>query len=161
MLMFTGSVEVIPDSVSQSSTWGGKSREAEAAIDGDLATNSHTQCVWDTDLWYRMKFDAVYCFSEVVIMQSHLSEQNAKRMQDTNVVVVNSGTEAESLCGILEVSSVYTQEGQTYSISCDRACGDKVKLTLRHDRSQYKIEGCIHMIEIKAYPWDPSTGSKY
>ena len=92
-------------------------------------------------------------------MQSHLSEWNAKRMQDTNVLVVNSETKAESLCGILDVSSVHTQEGQTYSISCGGACGDGVKLKLRHDRSKYKYRGCVHMIEITAYGRpNPFTG---
>ena len=51
---------------------------AELAIDGDVQTFSHTDCAWDTDLWYKMKFDAVYCFTEVIVVQSNWN--NAERM---------------------------------------------------------------------------------
>ena len=139
-------------SVSQSTTltWNGTVLNAERAIDGDLTTVSHTNCSWNTDLWYKMKFDAVFCFSDVVIMQSHW-HQTAYRMDDTGVFVVDSDTREESLCGVLKVSDVMTIEGQTYRIPCDLKCGDEVKLTVRHDNGKYDNPACIHMKEIKAY----------
>ena len=97
-----------------------------------------------------MKFDDVFCFSDVVIINS---EQNihAYRMDDTKVLVVNSDTGDESLCGVLKVSDVLTIEGQTYRIPCDLKCGDEVKLTLRHESKPV----CIHIWEITAF----QTGS--
>ena len=144
----SGRSQVRPSSVSQSSErfeW-----KAELAIDGDQETKSHTICNWDTDLWYKMKFDAVYCFSDVVIIQSY-QDRNAYRMDDTEVFVVNTKTGTESLCGVLKVSDVLTIEGQTYRIPCDLKCGDEVKLTIRHDKDKYHIDACIHMREIKAF----------
>ena len=138
-------------SVSQSSTitYGGHHLVANRAIDGNMETKSHTKCAWNTDLWYKMDFDDVYCLSEVVIFQSHTESWNAYRMQDTKVFTVNSNTGVESLCGILKVREDWTLEGQTYRIPCN-SCGDGIKLTLRHSRSDYDHDGCIHMKEIKA-----------
>ena len=99
---------VRPSTVSQISTYD--SRKAEYAVDGDLSTYTHTKCLWDTSVWYKMKFDAIYCFSEVVIMQSHLS-YSAFRMDDMKVLVVNNGERTESLCGFLRVKDVRTIEG--------------------------------------------------
>ena len=137
-----------PVSVSQINTYS--IATAEMAIDGDLTTKSNTKQAWDTDLWYKMRFDAVRCFSEVVIVQAHLNSK-ANRMNDTKVFVVNTNTGTESLCGILKASTDLTIEGQTYRIPCNLKCGDEVRLTVRHDRGTYDIEACIHMIEIKAF----------
>ena len=102
-------------------------------------------------MWYKMQFDAIYCFSEVVIIQSHMS-YSAFRMDDMRVLVVNNGERTESLCGVLKVRDVRTIEGQTYRIPCNLKCGDEVKLTVRHDRnSGYDINACIHMSQITAY----------
>ena len=120
---------------------------AERAIDGDRTTKSHSKCVWDSDVWYKMKFDAVYCFSEIDIIQSHLNE-NAYRMDDAKLLAVDSKTGTESLCGVIKVSDVLTIEGQTYRIPCDLKCGDEVKLTVRHDMGKYDRAACIHMTEI-------------
>ena len=157
MLMITGRLNVVPVSVSQISNWGGDAYNPESALDGDLETMSHTDCALDTDLWYKMNFDTVYCFSEVVILQSHW-DWNARRMQGTKVMVVDRGTGAESLCGVLDVSSVHTQAGQTYRIPCDGKCGDEVELRLRHNTGQYQdgLLPCIHMREIEAF-----IGGKY
>ena len=97
-----------------------------------------------------MKFDAIHCFSEIVIMNDKLNE-NAYRMQDLKVFVVNTKTGTESLCGVLKMREVWTVEGQTYKISCDLKCGNEVKLTVRHNSGEYNNLACIHMSEIKAY----------
>ena len=140
------SVQIMgPVSVTQSSMY--KDAVADRAIDGDMETTSHTDCAWDTDLWYKMEFDAVYCLSEIVIFQSHLNH-NVKRMQNLKIFVGNRTTNTESLCGTLNVGDDFTLEGQTYRIPCD-ACGDQVKLSLRHDTGSDGMEGCIHMREIR------------
>ena len=97
-----------------------------------------------------MTFDDIYCFSKVVIVQSKTNEM-ADRMDGTDVFVVNTETEAKSLCGVLKVGSGTTIESQTYTIPCDQKCGNEVKLTLRHDKGNYNIEACIHMKEITAF----------
>ena len=139
---------VKPSTVSQINNY--ETRTAERAIDGNLNTHSHTICDWDTDLWYKMKFDAVYCFFDVVIIISHTDYYYA-RMDDTEVFVADSDTGDESLCGVLKVSDVPTIEGQTYRIPCDLKCGDEVKLTVRHDSGKYDNVACIHMTEIKIF----------
>ena len=138
--------------MSQSSTFtsGDTVYNAENAIDSDLTTTSHTNCAWDTDLWYKIKFDAVYCFSDVFILQSH-RDQNAYRMDDMEVFAVNTDTGTESRCGVLKVSDILMIEGQTYRIPCDLKCGDEVKLAVRHDRGTYKRAACIHMTEIEIF----------
>ena len=148
-LTLSGNIQVQPLSVSQSSTY--KDRSADQAVDGDLTTTSHTLCAWNTILWYRMKFDAVYCFTEVVIVQSHWEKHNADRMDGIKVFVVNREKKTESLCGVLKVSDDLTIEGQTYRIPCDLKCGDEVKLTLRHDKGRYHVKACIHMKEITSF----------
>ena len=61
---------------------------ASRAVDGDLGTLSHTICAYSTDIWYKMQFAAVYCFSDVTIIQSHWSG-NAYRMEDAHVFIGN------------------------------------------------------------------------
>ena len=148
-LTLSGNIQVQPLSVSQSSTY--KDRSADQAVDGDLTTTSHTLCAWNTVLWYRMKFDAVYCFTEIVIVQSHWEKNNADRMDGIKVFVVNREKDTESLCGVLKVSDDLTIEGQTYRIPCELKCGDEVKLTLRHDKGRYHVKACIHMREIISF----------
>ena len=140
-------------SVSQSSTW---QFEAERAIDGDMNTISFTNWAWDTDLWYKMEFGAVYCFPEIVIAQSHL-DWHAYRMNDLKVLLRDSSTGIEHFCETLRVRQVWTIAGQTQSIPCD-ACGNLVKLVVRHNQRDYPKSddpkqthpGCIHMREITA-----------
>ena len=140
-----------PSTASQSSTYRNNNDvKAMFAIDGDLSTQAHTSCVKNTELWYKMKFDEVYCFSDVVIINSK-QDKWADRMDDTKVFVLNTKTGTESLCGVLKVSDVQTIEGQTYRIPCDLKCGDEVKLTVRHDMGKYDRAACIHMTEILAY----------
>ena len=129
---------------------------AELAIDGDINTLSHTSCAWDTDLWYKMEFDAVYCFPEIVIMQFY-QNYYSYRMQDLKVLLIDSATGTDSLCGTLRSTQVATIAGQTYKIPCD-ACGNQVQLRVRHNQSEYPKSraqgqtqrGCIHMREIRA-----------
>ena len=134
----------------------GQRLKAENAIDGDLTTTSHTICALDTDIWYKMTFDAIYCFSKVVIVQSH-TNGNGDRMDGTDVFVVNTETGAKSLCGVLKVGSGTTIESQTYTIPCDQKCGNEVKLTLRHDKNindnyiSNLYGACIHMREMEAF----------
>ena len=126
--------------------------QAERAIDDDLTTYSHTECAWNTDLWYKMKFGAVYCFSDVVIINSHLSEGSPRMcMDDMNVSVLNTEKGTESRCGVLKERDVLTIEGQTYRIPCNLKCGDEVKLTVRHDSGKYSNDACIRMREIEAF----------
>ena len=128
---------------------------AERAIDGDKNTRSQTNCAWDTDLWYKMELDAVYCFPEIVIVQSHLNWYSY-RMQDLKVLLIDRATGTESLCGTFRNTQVPTIAGQTYKIPCDR-CGNQVKLLVRHNQSEYPKsreqgqtqKGCIHMREIR------------
>ena len=150
-----GESQVRPVSVSQSSSL--PPNPAKFAIDDDLTTSSHTICALRTDLWFKMKFDHVYCFSEIELINSKLN-QYAARMDDTKVLVVNrvnKGT--ESLCGVIKVTNDRTIDGQTYRIPCDRKCGDEVKLTVRYDKgngNEPLARACIHMYEIKAFVAD-------
>ena len=152
ILLISGTRPVRPLTVSQSSTLGsgGSAQGAELAIDGDQYSRSNTICAWNTDLWYKMQFDAVYCFHEVVIIQDRRNHF-AYRMDGTKVIVINSRSGAESLCGVLNVINDYSPEGQTYRIPCHVKCGDEVKLTLRHNSGEYSYNGCIHMEEITAF----------
>ena len=58
--------KIAPASVGQISTseWNGGYFPAELAIDGDQNTVSGTKGKWDTDLWFKMKFDDFFCFFE-------------------------------------------------------------------------------------------------
>lgn len=136
------SVKIEPISVSQSTTlrWGGSDIKAEFAADGDLGTESSTTCSNGKLHWFEMKFDAVYCFDEVVMVLR--LNGNAYRMQNTEVTVVNTKSESEELCGILKVKGVWTDEAQTYTIPCNLKCGDEIKL------SNYN---CIHIRELSAF----------
>ena len=147
-MTFSVNFKAEPVSVSQIDTY--YNEKAELAIDGDLTTKSNTNSAWDTDLWYKMTFDAVICFSEVVIVQSFLNF-HAYRMNDAKVFVVNTNTGTKSLCGVLKSRTDSTIEGQTYRIPCNLKCGDEVKLTVRHDRGKYSVDACIHMKEINAF----------
>ena len=152
MLTTPGKSKVQPSSVSQSTTLssGGEPMSAERAIDGNPTTGSHTKCKFQEEVWYKMNFDAVHCFTEVVIIQSSMND-NLNRMQDTQVIVLDAKTGTESLCGVLKVSNIKTIEGQTYRIPCDLKCGDEVKLTVQHKQEDYWKKACIHMNEITAY----------
>ena len=144
----SGSIQEAPKSVSQSTTLN--DRIADWSIDGNITTVSFTTAAYDKILWYKMYFEEKHCFSEIVIAQSQLGN-NAYRMDDTKVSVVDTGTGSENLCGILKTKKDWTIEGQTYRIPCDLKCGNEVKLTVIHTRKTYSLPACIHMREIVAY----------
>ncbi|KAL5247791.1 hypothetical protein ACHWQZ_G019622 [Mnemiopsis leidyi] len=141
-------MRILPTSVSQSSTW--ESATANLAVDGRMATNSNTQCGCNRVIWFRMVFDDVYCFSEVLIFQSHMDNLNAPRMDGTTVIVENSETESRDICGRLVIRHDFTVKGQTYNIPCDSLCGNSILLEVNHGSGSAR-EGCIHMKEIEAY----------
>ena len=135
--------------MSQISTY--REFKAELAIDGNVETKSETTGYsWNAELWFKMQFDSFFCFSEVVIIQSHLN-WNAARMEDAKIFVVNTDTGIVHLCGVLKVGPVMTIEGQTYHIPCRMRCGNEVKVTLQHDRVFYSGHAIIHMSEISAF----------
>ena len=140
---------MMPTSVSQSSTWS--SAVAHKAIDDDLTTISNTKDAWGTTVWYKMTFDSFYCFSEIEIINSHWEGRYVFRMQDLNVLVVDSYTQRESLCGTLAMRKDQSVEGQTYRVPCDGKYGNEVKLTVYHGAGDYGYRACIHMSEILAY----------
>ena len=145
-----------PTAVSQKSTYRSLREPftkfvAERAIDGNLETFSQTICAWDYEHWYKLKFDALYCFSTIVIINQHTRLQFAHRIDDTKVFVVNSLEETEFTCGVIKVSNVSTLERQTYRIPCHGKCGDEVKLTLEHWSGKHSHVACINMKEIKAF----------
>ena len=137
-----------PSSASQSSTYS--YNVAENAIDDDLTTFSTTNSFWDKEVWYKMNFGAVFCFTEIVIINSHWNSFRY-RMEDMKVLVVNLDTNKESLCGILKMKSEQSVHGQIYKIPCDMKCGDEVKLTVYHETGDYNQDACIHMYEIIPY----------
>ena len=135
--------------MSQISTY--REYKAELAIDGNVETRSETTGYsWNAELWFKMQFDAFLCFSEVVIIQSHLN-WNAARMEDAKIFVANTDTKIANLCGVLKVGPVKTIEGQTYHIPCHLKCGNEVKVTLQHDKGSYSKGAAIHMSEISAF----------
>jgi hypothetical protein len=137
--------------VTQSTTYFEKIPfHAERAVDDNLVTISHTMCAWNTDVWYNMNFDDVYCFSEIWINKAKDNEYRL-RMHDTKVFVVNTTTKSQALCGKLALNGAGNQQGQPYKIRCDLKCGNQVKLTVRHDQGKYNYQACIHMREIKAF----------
>ena len=146
--MIPGNIQIKPISVSQSSTH--VSDTADLATDNDMGTFSNTNCAWGEEIWFKMSFETTYCFSEVMIAQSHHHE-NAYRMNNTKVFVVNTMTEEESLCGALKIRDKWDVFWQTYIIPCHQQCGNEVKLTVLHKSGIDNFEACIHMSEILAF----------
>ena len=144
----SGNIQIKPESVTQSST--SRSLNAEIAVDGNMTSWTHTVCAWDEEIWFKMSFNATYCFSEIMIVQSH-SEVYAYRMDNTKVFVVTTMTGRESFCGVLKIRGIWTTVGQTYRIPCHQQCGNEVKLTVLHKYGIDEMIGCIHMYEILAF----------
>ena len=124
------------------------SDKAELATDDNMKTRCHTECAFDSTVWYKMRFDANYCFSEIMIVQSY-HDESGYRMNGTKIAIVNTYTGEESLCGILSVKDQWSVKGQTYKIPCQLKCGNEVKLTVH--RKSGSAEACIHMEEILAF----------
>ena len=92
------------------------SRAASKAVDGDNTTWSHTECGWNMDIWYRMKFNEARCFTEVIVLNSKL-DPDVSRMEDTEVYVLDRTKGVEYLCGVIKTTQVYTVAGRTYRYS--------------------------------------------
>jgi len=131
--------------------------EADNAIDGDMATSSHTRCSQEEN-WLQVELVARYCVDEVKVFQEKHNKY-AKRMNNARVYVSDSSNESdEQLCGKMEVTDDYTIEGQTYTISCGMKCGNFVTLRSSQDDpcgvgldNEDECAGCIHVSEIEVY----------
>ena len=77
------------------------------AIDGDYSTISHTICEYGIDIWFKLTFSEVHCFTEVIITNS-ITTKYAWRMHDTKIFVRNTALSTEELCGVLKHSGEYT-----------------------------------------------------
>ena len=93
-----------------------------------------------------MKFRTLHCFKEIVLIQA-AKDETRKRMDDTKVLVFNTKTDKEHLCGKLTTRDGVTIQDQTYKIPCSMECGDEVKLTVRKETEH----ACIHLKEIKVF----------
>ena len=67
-------------------------------------------------------------------------------MDGAEVSVLNE-PDSPILCGAIKVTDILTVEGQTYTISCDLACGDGIVLSV--NRADQK-ERCIMVREVTA-----------
>ena len=149
IITISGRKKEEPSSVTQISVYDGL--VADLSIDGDFTTKSSTLAEFGSALWYKMYFEHKHMFSEIVIMQSDLHPPHGRRMNDTKVSVIDTGTGSENLCGILETKEDWTIEGQTYRIPCHLKSGNQVKLTVLHKRAIHGVQAAIHMLEIMAY----------
>ena len=87
---------------------------AEKTIDGDFDTSSHTRCSYDIDIWFKMNFGMIYCFTEVKIFEASYRNYNAWRLDGGKVFVSNTQTNTGSLCGVIQVIDENTIEARTY-----------------------------------------------
>ena len=93
-----------PVSAEQSGTYS--DLYASKAIDGDFETGTHTACAWNANVWFRMNFESVHCFTKVdVYSMFPAGDQNAWRMHDAEVFVINTGSSSENLCGIIDANT--------------------------------------------------------
>ena len=93
-----------------------------------------------------MKFRTLHCFEEIVLIQA-AKDETRKRMDDTEVLVVNTKTEKVYPCGKLTTREGESIQEQTYKIPCSMECGDEVKLTVQKETEH----ACIHLKEIKVF----------
>ena len=123
---------------------------ASLAIDGDMTTKSHTKCQLDTLVWFKMVFDTEVCFEEVKIYPSHPGPFRM-RMDKTEIYVEKRDKSSRTKCGQMDITDT---NKDLYTIQCDNACGNIIKLEVYHKTGEY-YQACIHMFEIEAY-----TGSE-
>ena len=145
-------LQIRPTGFYQSSLYADKT--ADLAFDRHLNTNAHTLCSFNVEetIWFNMTFGTLECFEEIVLIQAAMDDGRL-RMDDTKVLVVNSTSGEEYLCGMLKTREGETIEDQTYKIPCSGTCGDEVKLTLK---SQGQDHGaCIHVKEIYVFGIGP------
>ena len=109
IIVITGNgLKIHPESA-QSSSIINNNKPANA-IDGDHATISHTFCEYNMDIWFKLKFSEVYCFTEVIITNS-VTSTFAWRMHDTKIFVKNTELGTEEFCEVLKIGKyldVYT-----------------------------------------------------
>ena len=128
-----------------------KNRHASFAIDGKMNTPwpSHTVCQKDTTVWFEMVFRTEVCFKEVKVHITHRGPHKSARtrMDKTEIFV---GNKNRSKCGQMDVTD---PDKDIYTIPCDNACGDIIRLEVNHKTGDYQnLDGaCIHMFEIEAY----------
>ena len=121
-----------------------ESYPADNCIDGILNTFCHTN--YGTNVWFKMTFEKISCIDSVKIV-GYKTDGAQNRMDKGVISVKNSGTDKESLCGLLQ-----TREGedQTYDVECEKyVCGEQVKLSVVRAANDYP--GLIVMREMTAY----------
>ena len=79
----------------------------------------------------------------MLLCQSY-TDENRFRMDGAEVSVFNE-TGSPILCGAIKINDVLTIKGQTYTIDCDRVCGDGIIVSV--NRADGK-ERCIHLFEV-------------
>ena len=98
-------IQIEPLSATQSTVY--EDNVATNAIDGDPLTWSHTLCEWDTDIWLKIKFIGVHCFTEIKLLDRYKNSY-VYRKNNGKVFVINKASSQESLCGIIKI------DGDTY-----------------------------------------------
>ena len=117
---------------------------AEYCIDG----NGNSLCHGHSghDVWFEMTFEEVFCIDTVKIV-AYKTDGAQHRMDKGKILVVNSSSGEETLCGVLR-----TRDGQNqvYNVECRKyVCGNKVKFSVIRTLNEYV--GNIAMREITAY----------
>ena len=77
--------------------------------------------------------------------QSKLNEYRY-RMDGAEVSVLDKAG-SPKLCGAIKINDVLTAEGQTYTIDCDRACGDGIVVSVNRKDN---LQSCIHLYQVTA-----------
>lgn len=151
----------------QSSTY--ETLSAAKAIDGNMATLSHTLCSNnpDTQLWLKIQYGGCRVISHVVLYPSHYDQDNVHRLKDAQVRVLKGGQE-QYPCGrvVPEVGKVRYASSSLlpnltpplphpqvrYDMPCypgPGQCGDEVMVATQY-REQW-VHVCIHLLEVEAY----------
>ena len=80
-------------------------RVVTKAIDGDSATWSSTLCKWNTDIWFKLKFSELRCFTDVKVLDRY-QNYNVFRKRNGEVYVINKARSQESLCGVVRMYEI-------------------------------------------------------
>ena len=75
---------------------------ATNAIDSDPLTWSYTICGWNTDIWLKLKFSEVHCFTEVRMLDRYKNAY-VYRKNNGKVYVINKASSQENLCGVVRL----------------------------------------------------------
>ena len=120
------------------------------SFDGDLSSRYHSVCAKNTDIWLRLHFSSIRCVKKVLIFQTHLSSAGKYRMDGTKVILSDTNTETDTLCGTLKISQTLNATDQLHYTDCENSCGDTILLAVNHPNTQH-YEGCMHVYEVMAY----------